>query len=159
MLTVSWDQPSEWIIMAKKVDCVLLVDDDDEDNFIHSRVIRRSEQVDKIRIANHGLQALEYLNNEGRFADKTENPRPNIIFLDINMPRMNGFEFLEKYILLEGDKKAEICIVMLTTSRNPDDMHKAQSIAEVSSFTTKPLTQDMLSEVIDQYLAKIKPKE
>ena len=131
--------------MGKTVDCILLIDDSFEDNFFHKRVIEKSGKVNQVRIANNGLEGLEYLTAGG------DNPRPNIIFLDINMPKMNGFEFLEEYQKLEDGQKAEICIVMLTTSRNPEDMAKAISFEKVANFATKPLTLEFLTQVIDTY--------
>jgi CheY-like chemotaxis protein len=141
--------------MTKRVNCVLLVDDNHDDNYFHKRVIEKSGKVELVTVVEDGVEALEYLKNKGKYTDLTANPRPNIIFLDINMPRMNGFEFLEKYQLLDEDRKADICVTMLSTSRNPDDINNALSVPDVSTFFTKPLDERALNEAVQQFFDKI----
>src|ERR1700741_4670028 len=98
--------------MKKKLECILLVDDDHEDNFFHKLVIERMDITKKIEVAKNGIEALEYLKADHHVI-------PELIFLDINMPKMNGWEFLEEYQHLSPERKARITIMMLTTSANP----------------------------------------
>ena len=70
---------------------------------------------------------------------------------DINMPGINGWEFLEEYKKLNQFQKRNIIVVMLTASLNPDDEHMAHTIDEITRFRHKPLTEEMLGEIMDRY--------
>src|SRR6266699_6375386 len=100
--------------MKRKLDCILLVDDSREDNRFHQIIINEMDIVNRIDIVLNGLEALAYLTKEGQIP-------PELIFLDINMPKMNGWEFLEQYKHLDMKQKARVVIMILTTSANPDD--------------------------------------
>ncbi len=130
--------------MKKKLNCILLVDDDDDDNYFHQIIINEMNIVNKIDIAMNGIEAIEYLK-------KDQQTPPDIIFLDINMPKMNGWEFLEKYKDLSDALKAKVLIMILTTSVDPEYVKKAKEIQEVTGFTTKPLTKELLNEMIQKY--------
>ncbi len=130
--------------MKKKLNCILLVDDDPDDNFFHQRIINKMEITHAIAVAKNGVEALEYLRKENQVI-------PELIFLDINMPKMNGWEFLEQYKTLDEKQKARITIMMLTTSANPDDVAKANSIEEVTGIRTKPLSVEMLNEILNEH--------
>ncbi len=127
--------------MPRKLNTILLVDDDEEDNYFHSIVINKLNIVNQIDVANNGLEALSYL-KDGK------NSLPDVIFLDLNMPKMNGWEFLEEYKLLSPEQKAKVLIVILTTSANPDDIRRAKEMEEVSGFSTKPLSAEFLDKLI-----------
>ena len=99
-----------------------------------------------IRIAQSGQEALEYLQNA--------TPRPDLIFLDINMPAMDGWEFLEKYRRLPAVRKADIILIMLTTSLNPDDEARTKAIPEVAGFENKPLSQGQLDNLLKKYFSR-----
>ena len=130
--------------MRKKLSTILLVDDDPDDNYFHQIVINKMNIVNHIEIARNGIEALEYLKNENRIP-------PDLIFLDLNMPKMNGWEFLEQYKHLSTAQKAKVLIVILTTSANPDDMERAKEIQEVTGFETKPLCSELLREILQQH--------
>jgi CheY-like chemotaxis protein len=133
--------------MKRKLNCVLLVDDDDMTNFLNRRVLEQYDCTHTIEVAENGEKALEYLTqktNEGY-------PSPDLILLDINMPRMNGWEFLEEYTKLNDTQKGEVVIVMLTTSLNPDDKTTAENNDEISDFINKPLTPDELKSVLEKH--------
>ena len=135
--------------MEKRIQCIMLVDDDPDDNFIHQLVIADWGQCDTVRIAENGTEALAYLTN-------TADPnyvRPEIILLDINMPGMNGFEFLEEYHKLANHLKSNVVVIMLTTSLNPTDEHRAEQFNEVTGYRNKPLTKAMLNEVMIGHFA------
>ena len=138
--------------MKKKLNCILLIDDDDAINFIHEWVINKVDCAEKIEKVENGVEALEYLES----VKDGKHPQPDLIFLDINMPRMNGWEFLEEYHKLDEDKKGKIILVMLTSSLNPADLAKSKTITEVRAFKSKPLTieslQDILKEYFEDYL-------
>lgn len=127
--------------MPRKLNTILLVDDDEEDNYFHSIVINKLNIVNQIDVANNGLEALSYL-KDGK------NSLPDVIFLDLNMPKMNGWEFLEEYKVLSPEQKAKVLIVILTTSANPDDVRRAKEMEEVSGFSTKPLSGEFLDKLI-----------
>ncbi len=130
--------------MKKKLNCILLIDDNLEDNRFHQIIIKEMDITNCIQVAENGLEALDYLKKENHII-------PEIIFLDINMPKMNGWEFLEEYKHLEEKQKAKTLVIMLTTSLNPDDEKKAKLIQEISGFRTKSLTEEMLTEILEQY--------
>ena len=125
----------------------MLVDDNPDDNFFHERVIKKTDAADVVVAMQTGRDALEYLKSKKEEGDL----HPDLIFLDINMPGMNGWEFLEEYDKLDEKFKSRAIVIMLTTSENPDDKMKAKAMNIASDFRTKPLTQQMLEEIIDKY--------
>lgn len=138
--------------MQKKLNCVLLIDDDEPTNFLNSMLIEEANCTKYIQVVQSGQEALNYLNNTERFSNENgEFPFPDLVFLDINMPAMNGWEFLVKYNELENKHKSKIIMIMLTTSLNPDDEVRAKGIAGVTDFKYKPLTKQILNEVLDTY--------
>ncbi len=130
-----------------KLKTVLLVDDYDADNFIHRLVVERYGCAEHIEVCRDGKQALDYL----RGCIERDNTLPELIFLDINMPVMNGWEFLEAFHELRDSKPGGAVVVMLTTSLNPDDRARAESYPEVRSFTYKPLTESRLDELLKEF--------
>lgn len=133
----------------KKIDCILLVDDSTSTNFYHKKLIEISGEAESVFEAENGLEALDYMNKKGKFT--TSHPRPNIIFLDINMPKMDGFEFLENYAKLDDAKKADIIIVFLTTSNWTKDKIKAIESKLVYDFIEKPLKKETLQDICAYY--------
>lgn len=133
----------------KKINCILLVDDNQADNKYHEIIITEAAVCNYIKIVKDGKQALEYILKAAISENGNEYPKAELIFLDINMPRMNGFEFLEEYHKLDDKIKAHSVIIMLSTSSNPDDKKKAKGFREVSSFVTKPLTIELVKKIVE----------
>lgn len=135
----------------KKINCILLVDDNPADNEFHKIIIKEADVCNYVKVATNGRKALDYIIKSGEPGQSEEFPKPDLIYLDINMPGMNGFEFLEEYHKLDEKLKSKILIIMLTTSLNPDDQKRTTDIKEVSNFQNKPLTVEMLQEVVAKY--------
>jgi len=125
----------------------MLVDDNPDDNFVHERVIKKNMTQTSIITKTSALEALEYL--KGRASHNESHP--DLIFLDINMPGMNGWEFLEEYKKLDKELQSRVIVVMLTTSDDPDDKRKAHLLGVPFDFQTKPLTKEMLESVLEKY--------
>ncbi len=123
---------------------ILLIDDSESDNFVHSRVIKRANVTSKVTIKYSGEEGLSYL----KTLINEDYPRPDLIFLDINMPGMDGWEFLEHYERLEDDQKANVVIAMLTTSTSPIDRDKAKEFDLLQHFDNKPLKEESLMKVL-----------
>lgn len=136
--------------MNKQLDCILLIDDDYATNYFHQIIIDDGKFAEKVIVKNSGVNALEYL----KTPYDVDNPRPNLIFLDINMPRMSGWEFLEEYHKLTPLQQAENVIVMLSTSSNPDDLDRADQNPHIKEYRSKPISEEMLTEVIGKYWAE-----
>lgn len=134
--------------MSKKLNCILLVDDNIHDNFFHENAIRENNSANIVVKKESAEKALEYIQEQ----ITNKNALPDLLFLDINMPTMTGWEFLEEYEKLNKEFQSKMIIIILTTSSNPDDEEKARSINIVSDFKTKPLTKEMLDAIIDKYL-------
>jgi len=130
----------------KKLKCIMLIDDNSDDNFYHERVIRKCEAADQVIAMQSATAALAFL-----LSQKDRTTVPDLIFLDINMPGMNGWEFLHEYNKLDKDLQAQAIVVMLTTSENPDDKLKAMALNIAADFRTKPLTREMLEEILGKY--------
>jgi CheY-like chemotaxis protein len=134
------------------LDFILLVDDDEATNFLNQRVIRKADLNAEVQVAYNGKEALEYLTNTGKFTGQQPLPTEGLILLDINMPGMNGWEFLEAYKKLPDEQTHKIKILMLTTSNNPDEEKMAIDIPEVKGFISKPLTPEKLEKAINVYV-------
>jgi CheY-like chemotaxis protein len=137
--------------MKKKLNCVLLVDDDEPTNFLSKMLVEKSGCTDQVHVAQSGQAALNFLLNLEQKEDACHVPCPDLIFLDINMPAMNGWEFLDKYNELDQKHKGKVVMVMLTTSLNPDDRQKADELPEISGFESKPLTAAKLDLILKKY--------
>jgi len=138
--------------MKQKLNCVLFIDDDEPTNFLNEMIIENADCTGHIEIASSGEQALRYLSNNKGCIDKNNiHPCPDLIFLDINMPAMDGWEFLKEYNDLEDEQKGNIVIIMLTTSLNPDDKLRAEGTPHISGFENKPLTEEKLAMLLRKY--------
>ena len=133
--------------MALKLNSILLVDDDKATNFVHKFAIKKANCIEKVVVVENGLEALEYLQPK----ENEPSTKPNIIFLDINMPIMNGWQFLEEYEKLNQNNRGDIVLIMLTTSLNPDDLNKAKSFSTISGYRNKPLTVKMIEEIVEEF--------
>jgi len=140
--------------MKKKLNCVLLIDDDLGTNFINHMLIKKAGITDHIETVLNGKEALDFITNKGKY-EKAGNvfPQPMLTLLDINMPVMDGWEFLDAYHKLEEHQKGKIVIIMLTTSLNPDDVTRAEEISDVSGFKNKPLTMETIDDIMQQYFS------
>ncbi|NJB70036.1 CheY-like chemotaxis protein [Saonia flava] len=138
------------IAMNSKLKSILLIDDDKATNFVHKIVIKKADCIENVVVAENGQEALEYLHT----TQNVSPPEPNIIFLDINMPVMNGWEFLEEYEKLNTNEQGDIILIMLTTSLNPDDLKKANGFSSISGYRNKPLTVEMIDEICEEFFAK-----
>lgn len=143
--------------MNPQLNCILLIDDDEPTNFLNKMTLEQMGCTRHIRVAQSGQEALDYLRGCGPENGLSErsgpgnSPRPDLIFLDINMPAMDGWEFLEKYRTLPAAQKADILLFMLTTSLNPDDELKTRAIPEVAGFENKPLNKQRLQALLKRY--------
>lgn len=125
----------------------MLVDDNHNDNFFHEREIKKTNSATIVIEKNSGLEALEYL--KSKEGDKAM--LPDLIFLDINMSGMNGWEFLHEYERLDRELQVRVIIIMLTNSDNDDDIVRSKEWSFVSDYITKPLTKEILTEIIKKY--------
>jgi CheY-like chemotaxis protein len=141
-----------------KLKNILLVDDDEITNYINSDLLRTLDISENISIAANGKEALDYLNKahsgeEGYII-------PELIFLDINMPVMNGFQFLEEYYYLVGQQKFTTIVTMLTTSLIKEEVSRALSMVNlVKGYIEKPLTAEVVMEVYKKYVKEKNKKK
>ena len=125
------------------IELVMLVDDNDTDNFIHKRVLELTGFCTNILVKNSGKSALEYLEENKNNLDML----PNIIFLDINMPIVDGFVFLFEYENFPDRLKEKCKIVILSSSDSKRDIDRIVDNEYVINFITKPLSEDALAKL------------
>lgn len=128
--------------MKKKLNCILLVDDDAATNVYNSAIVKSADITERIEVRANGESALEFLSS----TEDGDHPRPALIFLDVNMPGMDGWEFLEKYHELPEAQKGKIVVFMLTTSLDPNDELKSTKMG-AKGFIRKPLTPELVREL------------
>ena len=130
------------------IDLVMLVDDNDTDNFISKRIIEITEFASRVEVKNSGKSALDYLSSN----QDNEDMLPNLIFLDINMPIVDGFVFLYEFEKFNDLIKDKCKVVILSSSDNKRDIDKIVNNNHVIKFITKPLTEIALEEFKEHHL-------
>lgn len=125
-----------------KILSVLLIDDNDVDNFIHRRVIGITQFAENVHACTSVKGAKEFI----QALIQSKEPLPSVIFLDLNMPGENGFAFLEWFNQLPEEYKSSSKIVILTSSNNQADVDHVFSFANVIKFITKPLKKEDLQQ-------------
>ncbi|MEQ9403188.1 MAG: response regulator [Cyclobacteriaceae bacterium] len=129
----------------KKLQKVLLVDDDDIVNSINKVIIKHAKFADEIISETIASRAIEYIREQ-----KNQGMLPDLIFLDINMPEMDGWDFVDEYVKLGFDEDGPR-IIMLTSSINPRDENRASLIDEITDFMSKPLSPEILDKIYDTH--------
>jgi CheY-like chemotaxis protein len=130
---------------------VLLVDDDPTTNFLNKLLLTRMGVAEQVLVAENGEQALRTLDQS---CSASENPLcPRLIFLDMNMPVLNGLAFLEAYVQMPLAHQQSIVIVMLTTSLHPVDLARVEQLP-IAGFLNKPLTQEKVTALLQQHFGE-----
>lgn len=134
---------------------IIIADDDPEDRMLAEDALQESRLVNDIRFVEDGEELIEYLQQRGKYSDPDTSPRPGMILLDLNMPRMDGREALK---IIKGDPDLRrIPVVVLTTSKAEEDIYRSYDLG-VNSFIIKPVTFDSLvniMRVLEQYWFEI----
>ena len=125
----------------------MLIDDNEIDNLINQKMIEASSISDNIFTHTGARSAIEFLKNVEKMSVGEKSFLPDLIFLDIDMPLMDGFQFLEEFEKLSDKVKEHCRIVMLTSSINPQDLSKAKKSTFVKKYINKPLTQENLEKL------------
>jgi CheY-like chemotaxis protein len=130
---------------------VLLVDDDPTTNFLNKLLLTRMGVAEQVLVAENGEQALRTLDQTCRASENSL--CPCLIFLDMNMPVLNGLAFLEAYVQMPLAHQQAIVIVMLTTSLHPVDLARVEQLP-IASFLNKPLTQEKVTALLQQHFGE-----
>jgi two-component system, chemotaxis family, chemotaxis protein CheY len=124
---------------------ICLIDDDRIYQFTAKRIIELVNPSQKVLGFFNGQEAIDYF----RQPSLTNNDLPDVIFLDINMPVMNGWEFLEAYEAVKGNFKKDIIIYMVSSSIDDKDRSRAETFTSVKDYIEKPVNQQMMRDILN----------
>jgi len=133
--------------MKTKINKILLIDDSEPINFIHRYILDELGCVDEIITKENGEEAIDYLISLVNL--KTQLPK--FIFIDINMPRMNAWEFITEYRKIDSQLRLQSFVFLLTSSIDPTDLEKARGIVEINEVRDKPFNEMVIQEIIAKY--------
>jgi CheY-like chemotaxis protein len=130
--------------MSKTIICI--VDDDDIYQFTISRTLEIQKAAETILTFADGEMAFQFI------SENLDNPArlPDVIFLDINMPVMDGWQFLEAYEKIKSDVLKKITIYLVTSSIDPTDVERARNISSITKYLTKPIEPHTLRSLIER---------
>ncbi|MFZ1807305.1 MAG: response regulator [Cyclobacteriaceae bacterium] len=134
--------------MVKKL-TLCIVDDDETSQYILARTVKSNNAVKSILVFSDGEPAFKFLTDNIGDEDKL----PDVIFLDINMPIMNGWKFLDEFAIIRSKLKKSITIYIVTSSSHSDDLEKAKHANAVSDYLIKPVKQEVIEEIIGRLSA------
>lgn len=124
---------------------ICIIDDDEVYKFFMQKIIKIKKLAENVITFPDGEEAYNFIN------EHKENPEklPDLIFLDINMPIMDGFQFMDVYTKLVPEIAKKMTVYMITSSIDPVDLERSKKYAEISNFITKPITADVLQNIIN----------
>lgn len=128
----------------KQIETLYVIDDDDIYQFITKKLLEETGLVEQIKIFSNGREALAFI-EEAVVAKKQI---PSIILLDLTMPIMDGWEFLEHFQLLRTTIGQSIFVYVVSSSVDPKDLERARSFAEVTDYLVKPLSKQKLTQLM-----------
>ncbi len=131
---------------GRKFKTVMLIDDNEIDNLINQKMIEAAAIADHIYTHTGAKSAIEFLKNMEKL-DLADNVLPDVIFLDIDMPLMDGFQFLDEFEKLSNMAKGKCKIVMLTSSINPQDFNRSKKYENVKQYLNKPLSHESIVQL------------
>jgi len=124
---------------------ILLVEDDPDDQDLTKRALKGSKLRNTLCIVDNGEHALDYLFRRGEFADPKTSPRPDLILLDLNLPKLDGRAVLKR--IKESPELRRIPVVILSTSSQEEDILRSYDLG-VNSYITKPVRMEGFIKVI-----------
>ena len=127
----------------RHIDTTCLIDDDRIFIFAAKRILKATKFCDNFTIYNNGAEALTGLGD----IIKSGNNIPDLILLDLNMPIMDGWQFLDEFVKIENSKKITLYIV--SSSIDPADAEKAKQYEQITDFIVKPITKDALADIVN----------
>lgn len=128
------------------IGCIVLIDDEQITNFVNKMIIEKMDICTHVKAYNLAEEALEEINSNY----KNNGPLPDYTFVDINMPEMSGWEFIEAFSQLDEGLKSKVYVFMLSSSQNEDDITRAYQSEYVKGFIGKPLTPEKLMNIIGE---------
>lgn len=131
----------------KQFHAVMLVDDNEIDNLINQKMIEAANIAKYIYTHTGAKSAIEFLKNIEKVEGIGDEVLPEVIFLDIDMPLMDGFQFLDEFEKLSESTRRKCQVVMLTSSINPQDLNKSKKYSYVKRYINKPLSKDNLEKL------------
>lgn len=129
----------------KQIITILMADDDADDRQMTKDAFAENRLTNDLRFVENGVELMDYLYRRGKYSDPRQSPRPGLILLDLNMPKMDGREALEE--IKKDLNLRTIPIVVLTTSKQEEDIHRSYEL-HANSYITKPVTFEQLVKVM-----------
>ena len=130
----------------KKINTLLLVDDDDIFQFLTRKIVEETNRVEQVNILSNGKEAIDFLKS----STKNKFHIPDIILLDLSMPIMDGWDFLKEYRLIKTSLNKRIVIYIVSSSNNPADIERANAISDVTDYIIKPITKEVFTKLLDR---------
>lgn len=136
--------------MESKTKTIMLVDDNEVDNIINEKILSKNGLSEVVYTHSSAKSALEFIKNIEKLGDAAFQCAPDIILLDLNMPLMDGFQFLKEYKKVSSIIKDKCKVYAFSCSKNPNDVKRAEDDENIQGFINKPLSKsslDMIAQI------------